>query len=226
MPIRSDALVTDYYYHIFNRGINRQTIFLDRNCYKRALEILEFYSYESPGIKYSKFLKLSDDEQRNRLEQLRYDQNKLVEIVAFCFMPNHFHLLLKQLKDNGISRFVGNFQNSFTRYVNTKTSRIGPILQGEFKSVLVRNDSQLLHLSRYIHLNPYSSGIISTNSGLITYPWSSYYLYLDKQQLHVCNPNIILSQFTSLEDYRSFVEDRAGYQQELELIKHLVLENE
>lgn len=224
MPGRLIPLVSGEYYHIYNRGINKQPIFLEIRDYKRALQLVEFYSFAGPQFKYSKFLRLSTDERERVLNKLRSENKKLVKIICYTFMPNHFHFLLKQVKDGGISKFVGNFQNSYTRYFNVKHNKIGPLLQGQFKSVHIEDNTQLLHLTRYIHLNPFTSYVVKEISGLVNYPWSSYSEYVGESTNNVCNKEIILSQFTDQKNYQSFVMDRASYQRELDRIKHLVME--
>lgn len=223
MPARFTPLVTDQYYHIFNRGVNKQPIFQGVRDYKRALDILEFYSF-NPKLRFSKFLLLSQEERSNFMDSLHKINDKLVDIICFCLMPNHFHLLLNQLKDNGISKFMANLQNSFTRYFNTKHERIGPLLQGQFKAVLIEDDNQLLHVSRYIHLNPYSSYVVKDIEGLIEYKWSSFPEYLGIADKEICAKKIILDHFKNTQDYKQFVFDQADYQRKLEEIKHLVLE--
>jgi len=174
-------------------------------------------------MSFSKFLKLPSKHQEKILAILKKKKDLLVEIIAFCLMPNHFHLLLEQIQRNGIKIFVGNFQNSYAKYFNKKNERIGPLFKGRFKSVLVGSDSQLLHLSRYIHLNPYSSGIIKEKKELISYPLSSFGEYIG-QNTGFCKPKIVLDQFKTPADYKKFVFDQADYQKRLETIKHLILE--
>lgn len=223
MPARFVPLVNDNFYHIFNRGVNKQPIFEGIKDYRRAMEVLEFYSY-TPKLRYSKFLLLSQEERSSFMDNLRQENDKLVDLVCFCLMPNHLHLLLTQKKDNGISKFMANLQNSYTRYFNTKHERVGPLMQGQFKAVLIEDDDQLLHVSRYIHLNPYSSFIVKDLADLEKYPWSSLPEYLEMASTSICNKQVILSYFKSVEDYKKFVFDQADYQRKLEKIKHLVLE--
>ena len=135
-------------------------------------------------------------------------------------MPNHFHLLLKQLVDNGISQYLSNFTNSYTRYFNTKYERSGPIFQGKFKAVHVENNEQLLHVSRYIHLNPYSSSIVSSIEQLKAYPHSS----LTKLSTSKVESSLITDQFKNIDEYYKFVIDNADYQKQLQTIKKLTLE--
>lgn len=222
MPTRTTPFVTDHFYHIFNRGANKQPIFLGVRDYKRFLGILEFYIF-NPKLRFSKFLLLSKDERESFLERLRKENEKLVEIICFCLMPNHFHLLVTQKKDNGISKFMATLQNSYTRYLNTKYARTGSFLQGQFKAVHLEDDNQLLHLSRYIHLNPYSSVVVKELPGLEKYQWSSLPEYSGKTSRVICNKEPILSHF-GIEVYKQFVFDQAEYQRKLEIIKHLTLE--
>lgn len=224
MPARKFPLAIDQYYHIFNRGINKQPIFLGLKDYQRALDLLDFYSFATVKLRFSKFLLLPREERTIFWEKLRKEKNKLVEIVAFCLMPNHFHFQLQQKKDNGISKFMATFQNSYTRYFNTKYKKIGPILQGQCKAVRVEDDEQFIHLTRYIHLNPYTSYIVKDKDDLETYPWSSFPEYIGKVSTVVCNKDIIVERFKDITNYRTFVFNQADYQRELGKIKHLTLE--
>lgn len=224
MPARTVPLVTEEYYHIFNRGINKQPIFLNvRDC-RRATNVFRYYQLSSSKLRYSKFIKLSDEEKETYWSNVKNEEDRLVEIVCYCLMPNHFHFLVKQTKDIGISTFMRKFQDSYTRYFNTRYEGIGPILQGQFKAILIEDDEQLLHLSRYIHLNPLSSNVVKDFSALKEYSWSSFPEYLGRSNIDFCNKEIVLSNFKSTEDYETFTLDRASYQIELNKIKHLLLE--
>ncbi|MBI2326694.1 transposase [Candidatus Curtissbacteria bacterium] len=147
----------------------------------------------------------------------------ILEILGFCLMPNHFHFLLKPNDDNSISSFVRNFQDSYAKYFNTKNDRVGSLFQAMFKAVRIETDEQLLHISRYIHLNPVSSFMLKAQS-LEDYPWSSFREYLGSGVYTFVNPKEILAFFKPKTRYKEFVLDQADYQQELEKIKHLTLE--
>lgn len=223
MPQRLIPLVTDHYYHVFNRGSNKQPIFLNKRDYRHFFETLEYYSFLNPPIKLSRFNALSVSERIEILESLRKSGKHIIQFTAYVLMPNHFHLLLKQVEENGISNFLRYVQNSYTKYFNTKYERVGALLQGPFKAVLVEEDSQLLHVSRYIHLNPHTAFVVKNFNDLLSYQWSSLQEYIDGRQ-GFCDKNIILSQFKNSEEYLEFVNDRASYQRELDEIKHLLLE--
>lgn len=137
-------------------------------------------------------------------------------------MPNHFHLLLKQLTEGGITKFVGNFSNSYTRYFNTRNKRIGHLFQGVFKAVRIEDDEQFIHVLRYIHLNPVVSLIIK-ETGLEDYPYSSFAEYLGRRD-GFCHKNMILDHYSSIENLKSFTYDQIDYGKKMEAIKHLILE--
>ena len=135
-------------------------------------------------------------------------------------MPNHFHFLLKQLRDDGITEFASKLTNSYTKYFNTKHTRVGPLFQGEFKAVLIESDEQLLHLSRYTHLNPLVSYL---TKNLNSYEWSSYGEYAGNQP-GICAKKDVLAFFNSPNKYSQFVMDQADYGATLNFIKHQLLE--
>lgn len=224
MPGRQIPLVTDEIYHIVNRGIASQPIFTNQKDYLRALNAIFYYQNQNPFPRYSFFLRLPSEQKTEILKHLKRKNEFLVEIITFCLMPNHLHLLLKQLKENGISNFMSNVSNSYTRYFNTKQKRIGPLLQGKFKAIRVETDEQLLHLSRYIHLNPYSAFIVKDLINLENYPHSSLPEYLNPQISSHCNKEMVLGHFKNISAYKKFIFDQADYQRKLEEIKHLVLE--
>lgn len=225
MPGRLIPLINDEIYHIINRGIASQPVFLDKRDYHRTLEILSYYQNINPPLKYSKFLILAREERLRLLNELKTQNQFLVEILAFCLMPNHFHLLLKQTVENGISTFVGNLTNSYTRYSNTKRERRGPIFEGRFKAVRIETNEQLLHVSRYIHLNPYTSYVVEDLKALENYPFSSFPEYLGKSNSSLCLKDPVLGSFKDFADYRQFIFDQADYQRMLNNIKHLLLES-
>lgn len=224
MPGRKIPLVTNEYYHALNRGVASQPIFSSKREYQRAVETFFYYQNKTVPLKYSKFLKLATKRRTKILENLRAKRQYRVEIVCYCLMPNHLHFLLRQTFNEGISKFMSDFANSYTRYFNTKNERRGPLFEGKFKAIRVETDEQLLHLSRYIHLNPYSSHVVKNLKNLEDYPYSSLLEYTQKTKSNFCSKEIILDQFKSPQSYKKFVFDQADYQRELEKIKHLALE--
>ena len=208
--------VNNQYYHVYNRGVAKQPIFVTEKDYVRLLNTFSFYIENASKPQYSKIDSVE-------LSQVlaTVPEKPLVEIIAYCLMPNHFHLILKQLVENGIGIFLRRSLDSYTRYYNTKNNRVGPIFQGRTKSVLVENDEYLLHLSRYLHLNPYVSSLCKE---LLDYRWSSYHQYLNNISNRICHTGFILELIGSPESYQKFVEDFASYAVDLERLKHLTIE--
>lgn len=221
MPYRRMPLATDQFYHVFNRSFNKQNIFIDKSDYFRALKTLNLYQH-SVNIKFSYFKVHGKEGQKKIIENTQ----KLIEVIAYCFMPNHFHLIVKQKIDDGIVRSIGKFSTSYSKYFNTKRNKIGPVFQGRFKAVLIENNNQLLHVSRYIHLNPYSAEIIKDKDKLINYKYSSLSEYVFDLKEKICDSSVVLDQFKSKKSYFDFVLDNAEYQQSLQRVKKLLLDEE
>ena len=207
---------------MYNRGVEKRPVFTNTHNLLRAVDLLRFYQFVKPPLRYSKYLALSRQDKESFLQNL-HNKEKLVEIVAYCFMKNHFHLLIKQLYVNGISQFMANVTNSYTKYFNTKQKRVGPLFQGIFKAVWVEDEEQLLHLSRYIHLNPVTNYSI-TVSELKYYQWSSYPVYIGEQTTDFVEKDIVTDSFTKKFSYEDFVLDQVAYARELKKIEHLTLE--
>lgn len=214
MPYRLIPLETNYYYHIFDRGVEKRAIFSDQRDYQRFLQTLIYYQYQGPKPRFST---------HHKFKIRNFSQNpKIVEVICYCLMPNHYHLLVKQNIDGGIKEFMQKVSNSYTKYYNTKHNRVGPLFQGTFKAVLVENNEQLLHLSRYIHLNPLVSEIVKD---LSDYPYSSYLNYCQGEASALANNKFILDFFNNPTEYQKFISDQAAYATELEHIKHLLIED-
>jgi putative transposase len=169
-------------------------------------------------------MQLPENQRKDLISELWGKKGKLVEIISFALLPNHFHLLLRQSADNGISTFMRLAINSWTRYFNTKHNRPGALFQGVFKAVHIETDEQLIHLSRYIHLNPLLAFVVKEKD-FLSYPWSSLSDYINGKSSFV-DLDTVLSYFPSLETYRKFVCNQIDYARELEKIKHLTIEKE
>lgn len=226
MARRNRPLITGEIYHVINRGVAHQYVFLEDQDYRHAIEIMFYYQYRKPSLRYSFYKRLPDKDKVEFLKKLKKENSPWVDIVAYCLMPNHIHLLVKQLQDNGISHFMRILTDSYARYFNIKGKRAGPLFQGRFKYVRVETDEQLWHLSRYIHLNPYSAYLMKSKEKIKEYPYSSFSEYITKKGEHCrCQKQIVLDNFKGKFSYESFVLDRADHQQQLQNIKHLIMEN-
>jgi putative transposase len=214
MPIRRDVLSVGEVYHVFSRSIAGYRIFTgERDC-KRMLLTLKYYRQTESGIKFSRFLNYQD-QYKHRSDE------RLVDVIAYCLMPTHIHLILKQLKDEGISTYMRKVLNSYARYFNTKYIRKGPLYEGRFRHVIVESNEQLYHLTRYIHLNPVTAQLAEMPEQWEASSYNEFILNCDSDQ-KLCTHGDLLD--IDKEAYREFVMSRREYQRELAEIKHLLIE--
>jgi len=183
MPFRKVIFVPNCYYHVYNRGSEKRTIFLDRRDYSKFLERIK------EGLK-------------------KYN----ISLLVFCLLSNHFHFLLKQNGETPISSFMNALLLGHAKYFNTKYERIGPLFQGRFKAKMIETEEYLLQLSKYIHRNPLEahSGNLKDPRNLSSYPYSSYINYLGKNVWPFVETKTILSYFSKNNpqlSYKTFVEE-------------------
>ncbi len=216
--MRKEPLKNSFLYHICTKSIAGYVIFRSNEDYSRMMEMMRYYRMLKPPMRYSLYEKLLASGTLSHIFDYSED-NLLVDIVGYCLMPTHIHLILCQLKDNGISVYMKKILDSYSRYFNIKRDRRGPLWQGRFKSVLIETDEQLLHLTRYIHLNPTSGNIVEHPEN---WPYSSYGEYINSPSNKLCN-HIKYIRLAS-DQYKTFVESRQDYQRGLEEIKHIILE--
>ena len=133
-------------------------------------------------------------------------------------MPNHFHFILRQEAENGVQKYMQKIQNSYSHYYKLKYQTNGPLFESPFKAVHIESNDQLIHLSRYIHLNPVTSFLVEKPED---YPHSSFLQYFENLPLMI-DPDIVINQFKSKHEYKKFVNDNKEYQRELNKIKHLI----
>ena len=208
--MRKLKLTTGEYYHVYNRGVEKRNIFLDHFDHRRLLTSLTELNQEGPVLNFGR---LSGAKLHS--EFIRKDSCRLVNIVCYCLMPNHFHLIIEQLADRGISNFMHKIGTSYTNYFNKKYGRSGVLFQGTYKAKHIDNDAYLLHLSRYIHLNPLELMNISKTGlkdlkTLENYPWSSLSSYLgySKKGGIDLESVIVKNQFQTIEQYRDFLRSQ------------------
>jgi putative transposase len=200
--MRNIILAKREIYHIYNRGVDKRKIFLNNRDYQRFVNSLAVFN----DVKNLNGRHFND---------LINDQNKepLVNIIAYCLMPNHFHLLIEQRTDNGITKFLQKLTTSYTMYFNIKNSRTGALIQGVFKRSHIKTSPRLLEMSKYIHSNPIK--ILRNNKltdaavkkRLVAYAWSSLpdYIGTRKKSTIIENTKIILDQFSSQKAYADFI---------------------
>jgi len=214
-------------YHIYNRGVEKRNIFLDKHNYLRFLHILFDFNRSEPVLNVNHFFNSKSMEvQPQYLEQLekrkakRIPRKLLVEILEFVLMPNHFHLILKQKENGGIIKFMQKLGTGYTMYFNQKNNRVGPLFQGRFKAALVDKDSYLNYLSFYIHGNPVKDknkmSLSEKIKFLENYRWSSYPDYIGMKNFPSLSSREFLSDYfgapnkyksTMIEWMRDFKND-------------------
>jgi len=223
VPYRHLPIIPDQVYHIYNRSIARQPIFLIQRDYQRLINLIHYYSFLSPPLRFSHFNRL-DSNLRQSMYNTLIRQPKRVSIYAFCLMPNHFHFLVSTTYEKGISQFLSDIQNSYAKYFNTRHERSGALFQSMFKAVRIETDEQFLHVARYIHLNPFTSYVVKSFADLETWSWSSLFDYIKSDERGIIDRERLMDSFKTVEKFKKFIFDQADYQRNLDDIKHLLLE--
>ena len=188
--MRKVALVEGEYYHIFNRGVDKRKVFLSEVDFRRFKVSMQEFNTELPiGSIY----------EHSYNKEMRKGDKSLVELIAYCLNPNHFHFILRQIAENGISKFMQRLGNGYTKYFNDKNKRSGSLFQGKFKSVHISNNEQLIYLSAYVNLNYLVHALTSKQSK------SSWEEYITSKK-GICSAGIITGQFPSIGKYQKMAE--------------------
>lgn len=200
--------VDEAYYHLYNRGVAKQDIFQDEQDYKTFLSYLKIY--------------LSKIDESKKTAPTRKLKNFFEELtlLAYCLMPNHFHMLVWQKDQMTMANFMRSIATKYSRYFNKKYHRVGPVFQSRYKAVLITGENQFIYLSKYIHRNP-----LPTRTDLVGYKYSSYKNYLGLINQTWVDKSEILSYFSKLnreESYKEFVEEID--ERDLLLIKDIMLD--
>lgn len=200
--------VENGYYHIYNRGVEKRKIFQDTQDYKVFLNYLKEYLSPPPELKtLTTTFTLQGSTFKGVPRQPKNYHDKIV-LLAYCLIPNHFHLLIKQVEKGVMKNFMQSLLTRYSMYFNKKYERVGTLFQGIYKATLINDESYLLHLSRYIHLNPFEY------SPVLVRAYSSYAEYLGKRKTKWINTKLILSFFDQAKltilkktnSYKDFVE--------------------
>lgn len=220
MPTRKEKFVAGDLFHIFNKSISSFGIFKDRRNPDRFIRLLDYYNKSQPVRSYSQAIE-EEEIGNGPLPNLLFSKDEaVVKFISYNFMPDHYHLLLKILAEDRIAKFIGDVQNSFSRFFNIRFDRKGPLWQHRFKAVRVKTNNQLLHLTRYVHLNPVTDGLVEDPAD---WEFSSHRYFIDEGQkiLKDYLPEISINNELA---YKRFVENHKDYQRTLKLIKKLILE--
>lgn len=191
----SFEFVNGEYYHVFNRGVEKRDIFLDKYDYSRFLKSIKEFNQIEPIV--SLYIK----SKINSVGVSPLQNDALVEVIAYNLLPNHFHLILKQLRNGGVSEFMKRIGGGYTGYFNHKNKRSGSLFQGKFKAIHINSNEYLLYLSAYVNGNN-----LIHNSKIFR---SSLDNYLKGIADELCNPAIILDQFKDQKHYEEYVDINA-----------------
>lgn len=191
--MRKIRLVEGEYYHVFNRGVDKRTIFSDESDFQRFLKSMKEFNVVKPiGSIYENSFRKSENSKRS--------SKPLVEFVAYCLNPNHYHFILCPVAANGIEKFIHRLNMGYAKYYNKKYKRSGALFQGSFKSVHVGSNEQLLYLSAYVNLNYLVHGLghsVSKSS------WGEYTgVPKGVRKVKFCNKSLVKEQFYDVKDYK------------------------
>ncbi len=203
-------------FHICNKSISNYHIFRTDKLRDRFITALNYYNNSEINISLSRAL-------RNEITlNSIFSRNKtcIIFIIAYCIMPDHYHLLAKINQSALFSKYINNLQSSFTRFYNKMHDRKGPLWQSRFKAIKIPDDYTLLHVHRYIHLNPTTSGLVARPNDWI---WSSYPSYLSDGKVLSLNKEVSIQ---NVHTYKKFVEDQIDYQKKIKGIRRILLEDE
>lgn len=216
MPTRNFTLAPGEFYHLYNRGTDKRKIFNNKKDYARFLALLYLCNRTTPADLKFQGRNLEEIVQK----EAGKDPDKLIDICAFCLMPNHFHLLVREKTDNGISKFMQKLTTGYTMYFNKQYERTGGLFQGSFKSTHADNDPYLSYLISYIHLNPVKlidpkwkeSGIKDRGRAenfLRDYQFSSYKDYLEGGRVEekIINKTALPEYFQTPKEFQNIVTE-------------------
>ena len=216
MSIRKIKFAEGEYYHIYSRGVDKRIIFIDKYDYDRFLLLLRICNNNKP----IEVRNLPRQGLRGGLALVFEEQDQIVDIGAWCLMPNHFHILIKERQENGISIFIQKLLTAYVMYFNQKYERKGSLFQGKFQARHANTDNYLKYLYSYIHLNPVKliqsdwkekgiQNIDEVYDFLNNYKYSSYldYLQEEKSQNFILNKKAFPEYFDSKENFKSNLSD-------------------
>ncbi len=223
---RKIAFAQGEYYHVYNRGVNKMLTFMRPHDYWRFMFLLHLCNDVNP-VRIDNIMR---HEQGSTLLEIKEKvfackrSETLVDIGAFCLMPNHFHILIRAKSDEGIPKFMQKLVTAYSMYVNKQYNRTGPLFSGRFKAEHVAKDEYLKYLFAYIHLNPIKlidqtwkdKGIHNKKRSqkyLEEYEYSSYGEYTKGNTLggKILKKNAFPQYFAKNADFKTYVEDWLSY---------------
>jgi len=193
MPRRNVTFVADHVYHLYNRGVNRANIFSTAENYRYCLRQIKDVLTQVPATMF-----------------------------AYCLMPNHYHFVIRQDGDISLSEFIGRLFKRYTQAYNRQQDRTGPLFAGRFRSIHVGTDEYLIHLARYVHLNPVAAGLCATAE---EWPFSNYLEWTGRRNGTLIDRDWVQQYFSTPASYIKFIGQPVSSEMEAELKPYLLEED-
>lgn len=205
MPKRNAVKVygSDEYYHIYNRGVAKEDIFRESSDYDYFLTLLKRY--------------LSSKTATDTIGRTMANYKDLVELTAYCLMPNHFHLLCYLKEPSGIVKLMRSVMTAYTMYFNKKYNRSGGLYEGVFLASRITNEAYLWHITRYIHLNP-----MDLKVSYSSYPYSSLQYFIGDTQVSWLSTQRLVETDKDKAEYIEFVADYETMHNDMKLLKNII----
>ena len=215
MEGRKNLFKSGTFWHLCNKSIANYGIFKDPNNSQTFIETLDYYN----SIDYKNRFSVAKENKSYVYNNLLIPKkNSIIKVLTYNIMPDHYHLVIKVMQNDMVSKYINDIENSYSHFFNNKFNRKGPLWQTHFQSVLIKTNEQLLHVIRYVNLNPVTAGLVDKPED---WPFSSFRditsdpkFLRDLTEISIRNPR----------SFQKFVEDNIDYQKKLKSIKKLLLE--
>jgi putative transposase len=199
----TSPIATDQFYHVYNRGSHKQTLFKNERDYIRFLFLIlhlqapiTFRNLDRQVNYFQKHGKFKITE----ADVHEITQQRRVDLIAFVIMPNHFHLCVQSHSDTGVSEYLHRIGTAYSMYFNKKYNQSGHVFQGKYKAKIIEDDNSLTRVSTYIHQNPWELKLTHN------YSWSSLQDYQENRWGALLQPSLVINRFESFRDYVDEVE--------------------
>lgn len=203
----------DTAYHVYNRGVDKKVIFCDERDYAVFLSFLKYALSDEMEEDFDSS-RISDAQ---RFNFRRLNLAKELDLLAFCLMPNHFHLLLFQHSPDGVTRLMRSIATAYSVYFNKRYKRSGTLFQGRYKASAISNHAYWQHIGRYIHLNPIDMGV-----SYKTYKYSSYPIYANDLKVDWVKKPMITGGYSNLREFEEFHDQYIPVRHELLDVKDII----
>ncbi|HOL36027.1 MAG TPA: transposase [bacterium] len=220
MAKRELEIVCGNCYHVFNIAVNGARVFQQPSHYERFIRLIQYYRKDM-FWKYTRFESLKSYSPEVVLSQTNAE--KLVDIIAYCIMPNHFHIILKQVSDGGVAKFMAKITHSYAKFFNRRKKKIGPVWAGRYRCSKIETKNEFLCISRHLHMEPVFVGLVKTPG---QWQYSSFNEYINRKtgdKMKICTFDGYID--INSKEYAKFVKDKDNYTKTFDTISGLIFEN-